>query len=200
MPLERTSPPPADASTAAADERRLVERLRLGDTEAFDEIFRAYYRPLVAFVVERIGSPQVAEECVQEVFLRVWARRAAWHVTVSVRSYLYAAARNHARQYANHARVIRQWEIRAVRGDVPTGMSRGGGQPDDRLQRLEMDAAIARTVAALPGRCRQAYQLRTDHDLTYPEIADVMRISVKGVEALLNRAFCRLRERLATFT
>ncbi|MBI2615354.1 MAG: sigma-70 family RNA polymerase sigma factor, partial [Gemmatimonadetes bacterium] len=73
-----------------------------------------------------------------------------------------------------------------------------GGPPADRdLLEQEMDVALAQAVAQLPDRCREAFELSRLHGLKYAEIAQVLEISVKTVEAQMGKAIRVLRERLA---
>src|SRR5712692_8557596 len=64
------------ASDAA--ERECVARIRLADERAFESLFHAYYAALCDFVQSYVRSPDVAEELVQAVFLRIWEHRATW--------------------------------------------------------------------------------------------------------------------------
>jgi RNA polymerase sigma-70 factor, ECF subfamily len=200
----QSAPDRADVTPAAplalcTDECTLVARVREGDTRAFDEIFRSYYRGIRMFIESYVASAGAAEECAQDVFMKIWTRRQDWQVSLSIRSYLYAAARNRAIQFLKHERVVRQWSGRAGRGELPTGMSQGVTGADAALLRADLAAAVDRVLSRLPERTRVAWHLRIDHALTYAEVAAVMGISVKGVEFQMARAFRALREQLTDF-
>ena len=96
----RPSPLAPDAA-----EREWVARVRLADESAFESLFHTYYARLCDFVESYVHSPDVAEELVQAVFLRIWEHRATWEPTTGVRAYLFAACRNHALGALKHDRL-----------------------------------------------------------------------------------------------
>lgn len=178
-------------------EPELAVRIRLGEVDAFEELFHAYYEPLCAFVLGYVGSTETAEDVVQEMFTRLWDRRAEWEVRGSVRSYLYGAARNRALTHLRHTRVVARWQERAVR-EAET-RSGAAAPADERVRADELAQAIARAVEQLPPRRRQAYTLRWQHDLPLAEIAAIMGVTVKCVELQLTSASKAVREALAEF-
>ncbi len=200
-----------------ADEAAWVERIRAGDSGAFELLFRTYYVPLRDFLTTYLGARDAAEEVVQDVFAQVWEQRARWEVRESARRYLFGAARNRAFNVMRHRRIVRRWAVRAlgvgsgdggrhpiadgaeVVGPVP-GLGQEGIAADAWLATNELAHAAQRAIAALPERCRQAYTLRLHHDLTRAEIAKVMGISVKAVEFHLMRALKAMRGALAEYT
>jgi len=64
--------------------------------ERFAVLFRERYAELCHFVLQFVRSRPVAEELVQDLFLRIWERRQSWEEELPSRSYLYQAARNRA--------------------------------------------------------------------------------------------------------
>ena len=61
----------------------------------------------------------------------------------------------------------------------------------------EIEVALRKAVAGLPDRCREVFELSRVHGLKYAEIAQVLGVSVKAVEAQMGKALQRLREQLA---
>ena len=74
-----------------------LERARVTEDESLRErfamLFRARYAELCQFVLQFVRSRSVAEELVQDLFLRIWERRQSWEQELPSRSYLYQAAR-----------------------------------------------------------------------------------------------------------
>jgi RNA polymerase sigma-70 factor (ECF subfamily) len=187
------APRPAEAPS----DNELVARVRLGDAEAFEQLFHTYYEPLCAFVLGYVGSPAAAEDVVQETFVRIWERRTEWDVRGKVRSYLYSAVRNRALTQLRHTRVVARTQERTQR-EVTLG-GRAPAQSDERVRMDEMAQALARAIDRLPARRRQAYTLRWQHELSMAEIAGVMGVTVKCAEAHLAAASKAIREALAKF-
>ncbi|HEY0024592.1 MAG TPA: RNA polymerase sigma-70 factor [Longimicrobium sp.] len=171
------------------------ERIRRGDRDAFELMFRAYYPRLCTFVERYADLPETAEELVQDLFVSIWEKRAQWTVRGSLAAYLFGAARNRAFDHLKHRRVRRRL-LDHGSGAVP-GMAEAGPAVDDRMHSETVARAVDDAIQQLPERARLAVVLRWQQQMTYAEIAAVMEVSVKGVENQLGRAVKVLRERLA---
>ena len=182
-------------STPTSSEPELLARIRAGDRRAFEEVFRAHYRALVAFVHGYVRSRAEAEELVQEVFLGTWLRREGLAATDSVRGYLYRSARNQALNHLRHRRVEREWAAEVKAADPPRTPA-----GDSAVLEKDLAAAVRRAVDALPERCRMVFSLSRDHGLGYAEIAEAMEISVKTVETQMTKALRALREAVKPYT
>lgn len=180
-------------------ERALLERVRAGDEGAFEAIFMTYYAALCSFVQSYVLAPDIAEELVQDVFLRIWERRAEWAPPGGVRAYLFTACRNRALDHVKHERIVARTADAARREGHPPGAGQPPSPPDIDAQATELAEALHDAVHELPERRRQVLVLRWEHGLSHAEIAEVLGISVKGVETQLGRAMATLRVRLARF-
>lgn len=172
------------------DESELLARLRQGDDEAYAAIFREHYSWLVLSAARLLGDRSLAEEVVQDVMLELWRRREALTLTGPLRAYLHQSTRNRALNHLRHGRTVRQSEP-YVR--PPTAAPHA----DARVSSRELQAAVAEAIAQLSGPQREVFEMSRRDGLTYPEIASVLDISVKTVEARMGRALRHLRERLA---
>jgi len=172
-------------------EQELLARLRAGDADAFDAIFRSLYPPLVGLAEGMLRQRAVAEETVQDVMLELWRRRESLVLEESLRAYLFRAVRNRALNHLRHEKVERRGEPFAA------GESSSPPSAQDALEEEEIDAALREAVGALPERCREVFELSRVRGLRYAEIAAAMGISVKTVEAQMGKALRLLRERLA---
>jgi RNA polymerase sigma-70 factor (ECF subfamily) len=172
-------------------DRELLDRLRRGDRDAFDAIFRAHYPALVGVAERVLGERAVAEEAAQDVMVELWRRRETLSVDESLRAYLFRSVRNRALNHLRHERV----KQRAA--PFAAGESVTHAEATARLEEEEIGAALRAAVDALPERCREVFELSRGHGLRYAEIAGVLGISVKTVEAQMGKALRVLRERLA---
>jgi RNA polymerase sigma-70 factor, ECF subfamily len=182
--------------TAAEDprgssDRELLDRLRAGRRDAFDAIFREHYAPLVVLAGSILHDRGSAEDVVQEVMLELWRRRVTLALETTLRSYLFRATRNRALNRIRHEQVVRRAEplLAPVPAAAPT--------TDRRVHEQEIAGALRRAVAELPARCREVFELSRVQGLKYAEIAEVMNISIKTVEAQMGKALRLIRERLA---
>lgn len=138
-----------------------------------------------------VGSADVAEDLVQEVFLYIWRHRESVQMRTSARVYLYSALRHGALRYFRHERVVQR--------HVPETISlfdRAPRQADANLLSVETLALIRAAIGRLPERCRLVYTLHREQGLTYAEIAEVMQTSPKTVDVQMGRALKALRRAL----
>jgi len=179
-------------SDAADVGPELVERIRAGDPDAFEQAFRRLYPGLLRFArVQLAGGPD-AEDVVHEVFLRVWRDRARLEPDRSLRNYLLTAVRNRALDVARHRAVARRTAT-LEREDAQTAW------PADPAEVSELETAIRACVAALPERCRTAFLLCRQQELTYAEAAAVMGVRTATVKTQVARALAALRAAIEPF-
>jgi RNA polymerase sigma-70 factor (ECF subfamily) len=168
-----------------------LSRLIRGDEHAFDEIFRAWYAPLVRAAETLLRERAIAEEVVQEVMLELWRRRDRLDPNGSAQAYLFQSTRNRALNHLRHLEVQRR---SAPRLAVDEG--REASAPSQVVAR-EIDTALRAALDELTPRCREVFELSRVQGLKYSEIAETLGVSVKAVEAQMGKALRILRERLA---
>ena len=172
-------------------ESELLARLRRGDDEAYATIFREHYSWLVLAASRLLGERSLAEEVVQDVMLELWRRREELALTGPLRAYLHQSARNRALNHLRHGRIVERTAPMVARE------SERFATADGRVAEAELQAALREAVASLPTRCRQVFELSRVQGLKYGEIAQLLGVSVKAVEAQMGKALRTLRERLA---
>jgi RNA polymerase sigma-70 factor, ECF subfamily len=173
----------------------VVARIRGGDVRAFESLFRAYYGGLCSFASRYTGERALAEELVQDLFADLWAKRASWEVRGNARSYLFGALRNRALNLRKRQAAERDWEREEGSADVRE-LHPSPEQADHALEARDLRDRLAAAMGSLPERCRLVMHLRWREQMSYAAIADVMGISIKGVENQLARGLRALRERL----
>ena len=166
------------------------------DNDAFELMFRQHYGALATFALRYLRERAIAEELVQDLFADLWARRATWNPRPgSERAYLLAAVRNRALNLRKRNALERDWERDEAVADVRE-LHPHPAQSDHLLETAELEQQVNSALESLPERCRLVMHLRWREQLSYAEIAEVMGISVKGVENQLARGLERLRERV----
>jgi RNA polymerase sigma-70 factor, ECF subfamily len=178
--------PPSDATWS--------ERVRSGDHEAFRAMFEALYPSLCSLVARRVGSRAIAEELVQDVFLRVWERRGTLDPEQSITGYLYRAARNQASNHLKHRGIADR-----SRHTIVVNLRPAETAADEEVRYNEIAGAAQEAIDELPARCREIFLLSRHAELSYGEIARLLGLSVKTVETQMGRALKVLRARLLPF-
>ena len=172
------------------DESELLARLREGDDDAYSAIFREHYPALVVSATRITGERAHAEEIAQDVLLELWRRRATLQLQGPVRAYLHSAARNRALNRLRQSRT-------AQRGEVYVKGPSESPPADSRVISGELAAAAATAIASLSEPQREVFEMSRSRGLTYNEIAALLGISVKSVEARMGRALKQLRDHLS---
>jgi RNA polymerase sigma-70 factor (ECF subfamily) len=165
-----------------------------GDGAALESLFRATYPRLHAIARTYVRSAADAEDVVEEMFLKLWTRRARIRTVGSVKSYLAVAVRN----TALNTLARRRTEAKYARGPEREAWLGGGSTEDldEELLSPEVMKQVQRAIDALPPRARETYCLYYHRRLTYAEIAQQMGVSVRTVEAQLVRSVRRLTQQL----
>jgi RNA polymerase sigma-70 factor (ECF subfamily) len=164
----------------------LLRGLRADDPGALEYIVRGATEPLAVFAAGYLRAPDVADDVVQHVFIRLWEERARLPESTRLRAYLYSAVRNRALDLLKHERVVARFRD-TVRAELASAASRA---PDgDDVDRERLFAAMA----SLSDRQREAVRLRYQAQLTVNEVATLLGLSIRGVERLLQRAIAVLR-------
>jgi len=175
------------------DNTEVFARLRKGDEAAFDTIFRTWYPALVRASESVVRSRAVAEEVVQDVMLELWKRRESLASDTSPQAYLFQSTRNRSLNHVRHERVEKEGQPYAVRPDAADATAHSQVVED------EMKIAVKRAIDGLPERCREVFELSRTGGLKYSEIAVVLGISIKTVEAQMGKALRVLRFELAAW-
>lgn len=166
------------------------------DDRTFEELYRRH-QPGVLNYVYRIsgGNATLAEDVAQQVFLSFWTHREEYDLTKPLTPLLLTMARNawlNAVKREDYRRTAPLQEDLAPAS--PAAHARPGG-----LEERELEEVLERALAALDPAVREVFVLSRYHELKYNEIAQMMGISVKTVEARLSRALRELEERLKDF-
>jgi len=178
-----------------------MDRFGAGDEQAFDELFQRNAAGVYRIAVRFVGSPDDANDILQEAFLRVFLARDKWVPKAKFTTWLYRIVVNlclKQRRREKGAACLSLDSSAAKLGADPPVNPASPEECDARnlLLRKELAAAVREAIQALPADQRMAVMLHRYEGLSYKEIAHAMRRSVSSVESLLHRAKRTLRERL----
>lgn len=162
-----------------------MERIRRGDKAAFEALFEAYAPGLCAYLARYVRSQEVAEDLVQDIFLRLWGQRDEIQVSGSISGYLFLAAKHRALDQIRHGKVVDRFAaLHAARSEDSLESSETA-----LLTLLEVSEAITQ----LPARRRLIFNLSREQGMTHGEIAESLGLSIKTVEAQIGLALKALR-------
>lgn len=156
-----------------------------GDRLDLERVYREQYRPLVGFILKRLGDRGRSEELAQEVFVR-----AIQHRPDNPRAWIYTVAANLVRDEGRRIGVRRR-HLRVVTVEDQQQEPPAHDQPDERLERREQQQRIQHALAALSERDREALLLK-EEGLSYAEIAERLELSPGSMGTTMARARARL--------
>jgi RNA polymerase sigma-70 factor (ECF subfamily) len=196
-----------------ATDEGLMVRYQGGDREAFTILVRRHRHGLFQFACRHTGASQVAEEIVQEAFVRVVQNAGDFRRDARFSTWVYTIARNlcvdHLRKRALRRHPSLDAPIAGEAGgsgdDAGDGPSLGertkdpGAGVEREATRHEIGARIASAVEALPEEQREVFLLRELSDLPFKAIAEVTGAPENTVKSRMRYALERLQQALCSY-
>lgn len=191
--LRRLSSSPAGSLMNSSEE--LIARARAGEAEAFQLIFERYAKPVLGFIYEMTGQRDLAEELVQETFVRAFNNLDRLREETRLSSWLFGIARNVARESLRS----RNKDLGNQYRDEPTVETIDQNSPSEELLSKELNMAVRKALGSLVEDQRLVFVLKVYQHCRYDEIAEITGFSVAKVKTDLHRARAQLRELMRPF-
>ena len=168
----------------------LIRQLSLGDQKALESLYRLYYKQLCQFAFLILHSKELSEEAVSDVFFNIWMKREQLASIRNIRAYLYKAVHNQAIDYlrtnpAQSHENINDYQLEIESPDPAV---------DEVIEREQLHELLQQTFDMLPERCRMIARMHFNDQLQYKEIAEILGISRKTVEAQIAIATRKVNE------
>ena len=167
-------------------------RLKQGDESAFDAVYWKYNSCVFNFIYSLLYDKSLAEDLTQNVFLKIWEKRATIDPELGFDAYLFAIARN---------LVYKETEKR-LESEQLTFTFEGRARETDSLTEENIDAESLREyidalIEQLPLSRKQIFLLSRRQHLSNKEIADRLSVSEKTVETQIYRALRFIKQKLS---
>lgn len=172
----------------------ILNELKSGQERAFDYLFRKHYKGLCAQAMLYLKDLDAAQGLVQDCFIKFWEKRSEVADIQNIPGYLSYMVRNQCIDYLRKVKAIAK-----VHNEHESGKTRSENSTEDLVMLHDFEEELVIALSHLSDRCRMAFEYSRFEELTYPEIAEKMNISVKAVEALLSRALKSLRLELKEY-
>lgn len=194
------------ASAKTDPDVALMKRVGQDDTLAYQELLLKYEPRLRRVLKQVVKSESLAEDLVQDVFLRVWRARTRYQPTAKFSTWLFHIAHNVASNAIRDGKRRKEYQASgredgssANLGLEQMAIASTGAMPVRKLDRAERADMVRLAIEALNERQRMALMLCKFEGLSYQEIAESMQLSVQAVKSLLSRARVNLRTLLQPY-
>ncbi len=162
------------------------------DENAFKQLFYKFYAGLLSFATSIIKDQHMAEEVVEDVFIKLWENRETLPTITNLSYYLYVATKHASLNCIQK----RKREKAIPMSGFEDAFQFGFGNPASQMISGENLRAINAAISNLPPRCRLIFRLIKSEGLSYAQVSTLLNISVKTVEAQMTIALKKLGERL----
>jgi RNA polymerase sigma-70 factor (ECF subfamily) len=170
----------------------------MGDQDAFAVLVRLHQRQVYTLALRMLRDAEEASEATQEVFFAAWQALRGYRGDARFATWLYRIAYNHCLRVAEQRRKQAAMRADLAAESALTQTPAGALSAHHALDaEREMRETVRGEIANLPPKYRLVVVLRHLQDLSYEEIAEVMRVPIGTVKTHLFRARAMLKERLA---
>jgi RNA polymerase sigma-70 factor (ECF subfamily) len=189
-----------------ASDESLMVRFQRGDRAAFATLVRRHQGPLFNFVLRQLRSQALAEDVVQDAFVRVVQNAADFKHEARFTTWLYTIARNLCIDQLRKAALRKHPSLdEAKPGKDGDGPTLGEQMPDSKASvdraatGRELQGRIADAVAALPDDQREVFLMREVSNLPFKEIAEITGVPENTVKSRMRYALERLQSALSEY-
>lgn len=170
-------------------------KLSLSTPQAFEKLFKKYYEGLCQYCLQYVKQEEIAEEIVQDMFVKLWQLKNQLNVHTSLKAYLYTSVKNGALNYLKSQYARQQFEGHKTQQfelliDSTT---------QESLDYEDLTKLVSEAVERLPQQCRTIFEMSRSGGYTYKEISEKLNIAPKTVENQMGIGLKKLKEYLRTY-
>lgn len=174
------------------DNSTVIAALKDSDVQAFEEVYRYYFRGLCAFCSQYVSQIE-SEEIVQDTMMWLWENRSSLIAELTLKTLLFTIVKNKALNRITHHEIKRK-----VHQEIADKYEKEFISPDFYLEN-ELFRLYDKALAKLPVEFREAYELNRKHHLTHKEIALKLKVSPQTVNYRIGQALKILRVELKDY-
>ncbi len=170
------------------DERKIVQLLSEGNTDAFVQIFNRYRDRIYLVAMRYVKSQVLSEEIVQDIFMKLWTNRESLSEVLNFEAWFLTIAKNYILSYLKRMameRTVREKWIEEVPQTEET--------TDHRIRHAEYSQLLQQALDNLPAQQRLVYTMAREQKLSYKAISKELSLSSNTVKTHMARALQSIR-------
>lgn len=176
---------------AEIEEMKVLQRLKEGDERAFEQIYQLFSPRIFGNIINLLKDKEVAEDLLQEVFIKVWKHREAIDLEKSYKSYLFTIANRLVYSYFRRATLENQ-----VAAYIAAQSFEIYKHIEENIHYDEINSSIQKAINNLPPKRKKVYILCKIDGKSYKEAADELGCSVAAINAHIVKATQSIKEQL----
>lgn len=167
------------------------------DLKAFEQLYRKAYSSLVHYALTVTFNHSLAEEAVQDIFVRLWQKRSDLFITGSFTSYLFRSVHNQALNLVKQQSTKKELANKPCSEEMWQFIENNYELDETTLGQIymeEMERIIRAAITSLPEKCQKVFLMSRYAHMENEEIADTLHLSEHTVKAHIYRALQRISE------
>lgn len=188
-------------SAASTEDKNLIERCKLGDLAAFNELVKKYEKQVYNFAYRLAGNYDDANDVAQDAFLRVFNAIGTFRGDSSFTTWLFRITTNVFLDSRKRAKAHPQSSLDEYLDLEESSVSRQiedpAPSPEALTEEMERGEILDSAIRSLPEYQRAMVVLYHTEQKSYEEIAEILNLPIGTVKSRLNRARLALKEKLS---
>src|SRR5215217_7267018 len=169
----------------------LTQLFMSGDDVAFKEIYLRYDKPLYLYAYHKLGNKEESRDVIQDVFAWLLNNRLGLDLKTTLSGYLYKSVLNKIYNIYKHKQILNKY---TEEGNGYLDLERTG--TDFLVREKDIRAMIDKTIAEMPPRMREVYELKSKRYMSARQIAEYTGVAESTVNTQLKRAMKHLKLKL----
>ena len=165
----------------------LLDEFVKGDIKAFEKIYLFYSPKIIGFAIKKLRSKEIAEEIVQDVFIKLWIKRDLLQIN-NLEKYLYTTVKNAILDYYGALKVENKY-LKFKKNSVSAHIN----FTEQAVIHHELTTVLEKSMLRLPEKSRKVFKMSRIENRSVKEIAVKMKLSEKSVEYHLTKSIKILR-------
>ncbi len=170
-----------------SDEEKIWQSIQRKDGQVFDSFYTEYYKNFFLAAFNYIGDTGLAQEIVNDVFVKLWKNADTIKIESSLQAYIYRAVVNRSLDVMdkNKRRQRRQRELSRLAEETFELRE---------IEENELTISLYKAIDQLPEQCQKVFRMSRFEELKQQEIADRLNISIKTVKNHITHALKQLNK------
>lgn len=169
------------------NEEKIWRSIRNKEGAVFELYYKEHYKFFFLAACNYLRDPGLAQEIVNDVFIKLWEDGETINIQTSLRSYIYRAVVNRSLNELDKRKKERAHQSELGHRPEQTSELRD-------MEENELKVRLYKAIDQLPEQCRKVFMMSRFEDLKQQEIADRLNISIKTVKNHITRALKELHE------